>query len=105
MEKQKAKELCESLMEKHKLGKKWRFDWMYAKRTYGACDKRLKTIYLSKRFVECNNEDEVRNTILHEIAHARCRSRKSAHNKYWREWCVKLGARPVRINSTANMPE
>lgn len=103
MNKQKAKQLCEELMIENKLNKQWKFEWLNAKRTLGRCDYELKIIYLSKRFVDVNNLHEVKNTILHEIAHAKCR--KHGHNKYWRKWCVKLGARPVRINVIANSPE
>ena len=103
MNQEKAKILCENLMEYYKLGKEWRFDWINTRHTYGKCNKHKRTIFLSKRFVECNNEDEIRNTILHEIAHAKCR--KIGHNKYWRAWCVKLGARPIRLDSIANRPK
>lgn len=98
-----AEILCKQLMKKHKLGKVWKFDWMNKKRVYGDCCYSLKTIRLSKRFVEINPEKEVKNTILHEIAHAKCRKR--GHNKYFYKWCEKLGTVPERCNNTANQPK
>lgn len=99
----KAKELCEELMGIYGLGKVWRFKWIRAWNTYGRCSKITRTIQLSKHFVEVNDESEVRNTILHEIAHAKCH--KSGHNKFWKAWCIKLGARPIRINTLAVCPD
>lgn len=98
-----TRKLCESLMIEHELGRVWRFKWMHAYNTFGRCNRSLKLIELSKHFVLANNESEVRNTILHEIAHAKCHKR--GHNKYWRAWCIKLGARPIRLNTIAIAPE
>ena len=36
----------------------------------GTCSYVKKTIYLAKWYTELNDESEVRDTILHEIAHA-----------------------------------
>lgn len=103
MELSKAKELCEELMQLNGVGKTWRFNWIRTWNVYGRCIKRNRVIQLSKHFVEVNDESEVRNTILHEIAHAKCH--KSGHNKFWKAWCLKLGARPLRINTISVCPD
>lgn len=102
MKHESAESLCKELMKANGVGKLWKFSWINKKRVYGWCDWRLKTISLSKRFVEINNEMEIRDCILHEIAHAKCH--KHGHNKYWKAWCLKLGARPERLNRSANRP-
>ncbi len=90
-----AKELCLSEMEKAKVGKIWKFEWINKKHTFGYCSYARKTIALCIPYVLVNDEKTVLNTILHEIAHAKCH--KHGHNKYWKTWCVKLGAIPERL--------
>jgi len=102
MDKDQAQFLAESLMKEHGLGKKWKFKWIRSYHKYGQCDWMFKEIRLSKPFVKVNEEFEVRNTILHELAHAKCH--KHGHNKFWKAWCIKLGARPCRIDTCANRP-
>ena len=48
----------------------WHFDFQNKKVALGTCSYRDKRISLSKWYVELNEEDEVEDTILHEIAHA-----------------------------------
>jgi len=97
MELEQAKQLCESLMKENNLGKIWKFDWIDSKkRLYGQCDKQKHLIRLSKYYVLVNEEKFVKDTILHEIAHAKCHKR--GHNKFWKKWCIKLGAIPLRCN-------
>ena len=52
-------------------------------------------IELSAHFVERNPDEEVRDTILHEIAHALVGPRHG-HDAVWRAKCVEIGARPDR---------
>jgi len=103
MELEKAEKLVKELMEKHDVGKAWRFVWINKKAYYGECNKKMKEIRLSRKFVEINNQERVRDVILHEIAHAKCRKR--GHNKYFYAWCKRLGAKPERLNTSANRPK
>lgn len=73
----------------------WTFEFDYAKTRFGKCDYTRKIISLSKHFVEINTELEVRDTILHEIAHALCGPR-SGHGKKWQHKMIELGANPRR---------
>lgn len=89
MELQKAKELAESLMVEHGL-LGWHFQFDRAKRRFGCCKYRTKTISLSVRLVELNNESRVKNTILHEIAHALV-GVGHGHNMVWRKKALEIG--------------
>ncbi|HYO07513.1 MAG TPA: SprT-like domain-containing protein, partial [Tepidisphaeraceae bacterium] len=64
-----ARLLTRSLMNQHGLSD-WRFDFDHARRRFGSCRPRQKLITLSRHLVFLNEEPEVRDTILHEIAHA-----------------------------------
>jgi predicted SprT family Zn-dependent metalloprotease len=47
-----------------------------------------------------NSEECVRNTVLHELAHALA-GFAAHHGPDWQWWCRKLGARPERLNTEA----
>jgi predicted SprT family Zn-dependent metalloprotease len=52
-------------------------------------------IELSAHFVERNSDEEIRDTILHEIAHALV-GPSHGHDAVWRAKCLEIGARPER---------
>jgi predicted SprT family Zn-dependent metalloprotease len=64
-----AKRLALSLMHQYNL-KDWRFDFNNRKGSYGMCYFTKKTIYLSSPLTAAMQEKDVKNTVLHEIAHA-----------------------------------
>jgi predicted SprT family Zn-dependent metalloprotease len=89
-------------MEEHGLfDKLWHFDFEACKRTLGRCHYTLKKITLSKWYVELNEEDDVEDTILHEIAHAlswvRYGREGKGHGRLWKRVCREIGATPERI--------
>jgi predicted SprT family Zn-dependent metalloprotease len=55
-------------------------------------------ITLSRAFVERNAERTVRDTILHEAAHALAweHDRVTGHGPAWKQWCAVTGAKPRR---------
>lgn len=57
------------LMQEHGLHD-WKFTTDKAVRRFGVCRHRTKTISMSEVIVKLNNEAEVIDTLLHEIAHA-----------------------------------
>lgn len=71
----------------------WDFKWSAAHTTLGKCDPRTKTIFLSKSITSINSEEEVIDTILHEIAHAIVGC-GNGHNEIWKACCIRLGCRP-----------
>jgi predicted SprT family Zn-dependent metalloprotease len=85
-----AQTLAIDLMSKHDLiSKGWRFTFDTAVRRFGCCKYYSKTITLSKALTELNSESEVKNTILHEIAHALTPGQK--HNHVWRRKAIEIG--------------
>jgi len=88
--------LARQLMNLHGLHD-WRFGWDRAKRRAGCCKHSQKLITLSGYYVTRNTDkpDDVKDTILHEIAHALAGPRKG-HGAEWKAICRKIGARPVR---------
>lgn len=105
MELFEAQKLAVNLMIQHGLGD-WRFEFDNAKRRFGVCNFRLKKIGLSSHLVKLNDEATVRNTILHEIAHALV-GRKHGHNAIWRAKAIEIGCDGERCYSreTTNTPE
>jgi predicted SprT family Zn-dependent metalloprotease len=88
---QKAEMIAIDLMEFHGLELQgWHFEWMRAKGKLGMCNHWLKTIYLSTPITSLNDEAQVLNTILHEIAHALVGS-TNGHNGVWRRKAVEIG--------------
>src|SRR5438034_297105 len=82
----------------------WSFRFNRRKQAMGLCIYHLRTIELSIHFVDGSNPiDEIRDTILHEIAHALVGPRHG-HDKVWKRKCLEIGARPQRCGQ-ADMPE
>jgi len=72
----------------------WRFSFNNSGRHLGLCKYFNKMIQLSKKWVINLKEDEIKDTILHEIAHAIVGPFKG-HGKEWKQVCVQIGARPT----------
>lgn len=81
----------------------WTFGFNRRKRSMGLCLYKLRAIELSVYFVRRNNHEEIRDTILHEIAHALV-GPEHGHNSVWKQKCVEIGAKPNRC-ANADMPE
>jgi predicted SprT family Zn-dependent metalloprotease len=84
-----------------KLG--FRFGWMNSERTLGQCNYKNKLIRLSKNYVLRNSEELVKDTILHELAHAFNWHiyKGKGHGKSWRFCCVQVGAKPDRCKQVS----
>lgn len=81
----------------------WTFVYNRRKRALGLCRYATKTIELSIYFVDGNTIEEVRDTLLHEIAHALV-GPGHGHDWVWKVKCAEVGARPERCGE-ADMPE
>src|SRR4051794_12385578 len=75
----------------------WDFAWNWRKRALGLCRYRERRIELSRWFVKANGEEMVRETVLHEIAHALA-GEKAGHGDRWKAMCVKVGCKPERCD-------
>ncbi len=81
------------LMRDHGLSD-WQFGFDHARRRFGCCNYTHKRITLSRPLTFLNPIDEVRDTLLHEIAHALTPG--AHHGPAWQAMCVRLGCRPAR---------
>jgi hypothetical protein len=94
-----AKELAIELMNKHGIIEQgWRFEFDNAKRRFGCCKYGSRRITLSLYLTELNKVEEVKDTILHEIAHALCP--RQGHNSVWRRKAIEIGCSGNRCYST-----
>jgi predicted SprT family Zn-dependent metalloprotease len=73
----------------------WSFGLNRRKRSLGMCFYGRRVIELSIYLVENNDASEVRDTLLHEIAHALV-GPEHAHDAVWQQKCCEIGARPER---------
>ena len=101
MHPQDAAKLAKELMSRHGVTG-WTFGFNRGKRTMGLCRYKEKRIELSYHFVIRNVAEEVRDVILHEIAHALA-GHAAGHGPKWRARCREIGARPERCGK-ATMP-
>lgn len=99
-----AENLALTLMEDHGIGNTWSFAFDNAKMRCGCAKFKIRTITLSRYYVERNDEANVRDTILHEIAHVRAGA-AAGHGRTWQMWAIRLGARPERCAMNVDMPE
>jgi predicted SprT family Zn-dependent metalloprotease len=95
-----AQRLANDLMAKHNLFiQGWRFEFDNAKRRFGACHYGSKRITLSRALVELNDLETVKDTILHEIAHALVGYRHG-HNSVWQAKALEIGCNGQRCYSS-----
>ena len=94
MDTNKAHLLAKTLMLKYKLND-WSFEFDSAKKRFGCCNHRRKVISLSCILTDLNDEDKVRDTILHEIAHALLGC-GYGHSRIFKLKCVEVGCQPRR---------
>ena len=92
-----AQALAHRLMSEHNLSH-WHFEFDRAVRRFGACKYRARTITVSRKFTLLNSEPEVRNTILHEIAHALV-GPNHGHDRVWKATARLLGCNGSRCCS------
>lgn len=90
-----AQELAIGLMRLHRVPSDWSFTFDRSKVRFGKCNYRKKQISLSKYLVDLNDEEEVRDTILHEIAHALA-PRGAGHGPVWKSLALSIGCNGQR---------
>lgn len=69
--------------------------WNNHKNTYGSCVPASKTIFLSRPLTQLCDENTVRDTIMHEIAHAL--HPKDGHGREWQMQMIRFGLEPRRL--------
>ncbi len=99
-----AHELIWKAMLDHKLfDLGWSFEWSNEKTVFGRCKFGPKIIVMSKVLIEVNDEAEVCDTILHEIAHALV-GPSHDHDFMWKLKAQQIGAKPVACSMAAQPP-
>ena len=73
----------------------YRFGWDKSARRFGCHYGSLKKITISKPLTELNDWEEVKDTVLHEIAHGLA-GEGHGHDWLWKDKCELIGARPER---------
>lgn len=98
-----AEALAVDLLMHHGLEERgWTFRFDNAPRRFGFCNWRLKVISLSRKLTKLNGWDEVRETLLHEVAHALDAENRgrSDHSREWVKIAQSIGCTGRRCYST-----
>lgn len=84
--------------------KGWTVEFDRAQRRLGQCRYGDKVLSFSKPLIGANDESEVIDTILHEIAHA-IAGPTAGHGPAWRKVARELGATPKATSDTAKLTD
>jgi predicted SprT family Zn-dependent metalloprotease len=98
---QRAEFLATELMRQHGLwDQRWSFKFDRSLTRLGYCNYRKRVISLGQHATLANDEVAVRNTILHEIAHALC-GYGEGHGSVWKAKCLEIGGNGQRLGHIA----
>lgn len=89
-----AEREAKMLMAAHSLTG-WTFKWDNAKRRAGCCFHSARVISLSRPLTKLRDTDDVRNTVLHEIAHA-IAGHRAGHGPEWVTIARRIGCNGQR---------
>ena len=84
--------MARQLMDEHGLTG-WTLAFVEAKRRLGDCHFRHRVIRISRTHALEGSEEQIRDTVLHEIAHA-IAGREAAHGPLWKVTARRIGATP-----------
>lgn len=95
-----AEQLALNLMDQHGLIQDgWTFDFTNRKHQLGVCYYDKKHIALSKHHVLADTDEDVNDTILHEIAHALV-GPDNGHNNLWKKKAKSIGCNGNRCKES-----
>ncbi len=94
---EEAEQLAKNLMQEHHLDS-WVLKWTESRTWFGLCSSTNKVINLSRPLTELNELKHVKDTILHEIAHALAPFTEH-HGKIWKQIARDIGCEPQRCYS------
>ncbi|MFD1722242.1 SprT-like domain-containing protein [Amnibacterium endophyticum] len=92
-----VRRLAEGLIADHLPGGGWTFAFDRAVRRAGACHHADRRITVSRHLAERAEEDEVRQVLLHEVAHALA-GHRAGHGPRWRAACARVGHSGGRLH-------
>lgn len=94
---EETRAMAQLLMSKHWLIQRgWVFEFDNAKRRLGNCSHARRRISLSRHYIPLLTKEEIKDTILHEIAHALVKS-KHGHDAVWRQKAIEIGCNGQRL--------
>lgn len=88
---------AEALIALHLDPAVWSFDFDRARTRAGACDYARHRITVSRLIAERSPDDEVHQTLLHEVAHALA-GPKAGHGPRWKAIAAELGYAGGRVH-------
>ena len=91
-----ATKMANELMGQH-LSSDWRFVLDNARTRGGECNGMKHTISMSRNLIPLWSEEDVRETLLHEIGHALAGTREG-HNHAWKAAVRSIGGHPSRTH-------
>ncbi|HLP23398.1 MAG TPA: SprT-like domain-containing protein [Microbacteriaceae bacterium] len=86
---QRIETWAQALIRLH-LDSSWSFGFDSAKRRVGACHYASRRITVSRYFVPLLDDDDIHQTLLHEVAHALC-GPEAGHGSRWQSTARDLG--------------
>ena len=93
--KQEAQREATALLIQHHLSH-WNFKFDAAKRRLGVCRHQSRTIGLSVAYLSLATKNEIKDVILHEIAHALV-GKGHGHDNVWRNKLIEIGGDGQRL--------
>ena len=100
-----AKELAVQLMSEHGLlDQGWHFKFDSARSRAGVCMYRKKVIGLSRYLTKAMSDEKVKDTILHEIAHALVGGRHG-HDRVWQAKAIEIGCNGLRCYDVSEVDQ
>ena len=99
MERKEIILMAHDLMSKYSELDSWRFSFNNYKKAFGLCSYTTRTIYISSYFCDSMTDIAIKDTLIHEIAHALTRGHH--HDNVWRRKCIELGGVPERTASVS----
>lgn len=89
-------ELAVSLKNKHPELYGWNISFNKRKKAIGLCNYAKREILISILFIPFMSDKAIKNTIVHEIAHALTKGHD--HDYVWRNKCIELGGTGERLS-------
>lgn len=91
--------LATELKNKHFELLSWTISFNRRKRAFGVCNYSKRNISLSSVLIPFMTESAIKDTIIHEIAHALTRGHD--HDNVWRRKCLELGGNGERVGDSS----
>jgi predicted SprT family Zn-dependent metalloprotease len=93
---------AQELLHQHRL-KQWSFQFDYGTRRAGSCQYDKHIITMSYDYAKQASDEEIQDTLLHEIAHALV-GKKHNHDRVWRAKALEIGCSGNRCHDRQFTP-